>query len=80
MVIPYQTAKFKSANTVAIAILGSTAKFNSCQYFQLYGNFNYVNYASQAQLHKFVPLKFIAPCYTAYNIKRYNQHTQIKIA
>ena len=39
MVIPYQTAKFtcKSANILVIAILGSTAKFNSCQYFQLYG-------------------------------------------
>ena len=33
MAIPYQTAKFK----FAIAILGSTAKFNSRQYFQLYG-------------------------------------------
>ena len=32
MVIPYQTAKFKP-----IAILGSTAKFNSHQYLRLYG-------------------------------------------
>ena len=37
MAIPYRTAKFKSANTLAIAILDSTAKFNSRQYFQLYG-------------------------------------------
>ena len=28
---------FKSANILVIAILGSTAKFNSRQYFQLYG-------------------------------------------
>ena len=33
----YRTAKFKSANILVIAILGSTAKFNSCQYFRLYG-------------------------------------------
>jgi hypothetical protein len=37
MAIPYRTAKFKSANILAIAILGSTAKFNSRQYFRLYG-------------------------------------------
>ena len=37
MAIPYRTAKFKSANTLAIAILGSTAKFNARQYFRLYG-------------------------------------------
>ena len=37
MAIPYQTAKFKFANIFAIAILGSTAKFNSRQYFWLYG-------------------------------------------
>ena len=36
MVIQYQTAKFKSANILAIAILDSTAKFNCRQYFQLY--------------------------------------------
>ena len=36
MAILYQTAKFKSANILAIVILGSTAKFNSRQYFQLY--------------------------------------------
>ncbi|MCG8620484.1 MAG: hypothetical protein MJE68_00610 [Proteobacteria bacterium] len=35
--IPYQTARFKSANILAIAILGSTAKFSSRQYFWLYG-------------------------------------------
>ena len=37
MAIPYRTAKFKSANILVIAIWGSTAKFNSSQYFQLYG-------------------------------------------
>ena len=37
MTIPYRIAKFKSANILAIAILGSTAKFNSRQYFRLYG-------------------------------------------
>ena len=37
MAIPYQTAKFKSANIFAMAILGPTAKFNYRQYFQLYG-------------------------------------------
>ena len=37
MAIPYRTAKFKSANILSIAILGSTAKFNARQYFWLYG-------------------------------------------
>ena len=37
MAIPYRTAKFKSANTFKTAIWDPTAKFNSCQYFQLYG-------------------------------------------
>ena len=38
MAIPYQTGKFiKFANILAVAILGSTAKFNSHQYFRLYG-------------------------------------------
>ena len=37
MVIPCRTAKFKSANILAIAILGSTSKFNYHQYFWLYG-------------------------------------------
>ena len=34
----YQIAKFKSTNNIilAIAILGSTAKFNSRQYIRLY--------------------------------------------
>ena len=36
--IPYRTAKFKSANIFAIAIWGPTAKFNSRQYFRLYGS------------------------------------------
>ena len=40
MAILYQTAKFKSANILAIVILGSTAKFNSRQYFRLYDNNN----------------------------------------
>ena len=38
MAIPYRTAKFKSTNILAIAILGSTAKFNARQYFRLYGS------------------------------------------
>ena len=37
MAIPYRTAKVKSTNILSIAILGSTAKFNSRQYFRLYG-------------------------------------------
>ena len=37
MAIPYQTAKFKSANIFAMVILNPTAKFNSRQYFRLYG-------------------------------------------
>ena len=41
MAIPYRTAKFKSANILAIAILGSTAKFNARQYFRLYGMLPY---------------------------------------
>ena len=40
MVILYQTAKFKSANIFAVVIWGPTAKFNSRQYFQLYGTRN----------------------------------------
>ena len=36
MVIPYRTTKFKSANILAIAILGSTAKFNFHQYKKLH--------------------------------------------
>ena len=38
MAILYRIAKFKSANILAIAILGSTTKFNARQYFRLYGN------------------------------------------
>ena len=37
VVIPYRTAKLKSANTFAMAIWDPTAKFNSHQYFRLYG-------------------------------------------
>ena len=40
MVIPYRTTKFKSANIFSMAILGPSAKFNSCQYFRLYGMLN----------------------------------------
>ena len=36
MGIQYRTTKFKSANILAIEILGSTAKFNSRQHFRLY--------------------------------------------
>ena len=37
MAILYRTTEFKSANTFAMAIWHPTAKFNSRQYFQLYG-------------------------------------------
>ena len=37
MAIPYRTAKFKSANTFVMANWDPTAKFNSRQYFWLYG-------------------------------------------
>ena len=37
MAILYRTAKFKSANMFEMAIWDPTAKFNSCQYFLLYG-------------------------------------------
>ena len=37
MAIPYWTTKLKSANIIAMAIWDPTAKFNSCQYFRLYG-------------------------------------------
>ena len=40
MAILYRTAKFKSANILSIAILGSTAKFNARQYFRLYGSWS----------------------------------------
>ena len=42
MAIPYRTAKFKSTNSLAIAILGSIAKFNARQYFRLYGSNCYI--------------------------------------
>ena len=42
MAIPFQTAKFKSANTLVMAIWDPTAKFNSCQYFQLYSISAYI--------------------------------------
>ena len=37
MAIPYRTAKFKPTNMFAMAIWDPTAKFNSRQYFRLYG-------------------------------------------
>ena len=37
MAIPYRTAKLKSVNTFAMAIWDRTTKFNSRQYFRLYG-------------------------------------------
>ena len=40
MAIPYRTTKFKSANIFTMAIWGPTAKFNSRQYFWLYGMHN----------------------------------------
>ena len=56
MAIPYQTAKLKSANTFAMAIWDPTAKFNSRQYFQLYGSIialinNYVIVSITSTLH-----------------------------
>ena len=38
---PVLNRQFKSANILAIAIWGSTAKFNYCQYFRLYGMHNF---------------------------------------
>ena len=37
MAIPYQTAKLKSANIIVMPVWEQTAKFNSRQYFWLYG-------------------------------------------
>ena len=37
MAIPYRTAKLKSANIFVMSVWDQTAKFNSCQYFRLYG-------------------------------------------
>ena len=42
MVIPYRTTRFKSANTFAMAIWDPTIKFNSRQYFRLYGTQQYL--------------------------------------
>ena len=41
MAIPYQTAKFKSNNSVKNVVWAQTAKFNDRQYFQLYGTYVY---------------------------------------
>ena len=40
MAILYRAAKFKSANTFEMAIWDPTTKFNSRQYFRLYGSNN----------------------------------------
>ena len=64
MVIPHWTAKFRSANTVALAIFGQTTKFNSRQYFQLYlypslhkkGLWNIPN-SGKLKVHKFLHLE-----------------------
>ena len=52
MAIPYRTAKFKFANILATAILGSITKFNSRQYFRLYGNniISHIQYYTQVML------------------------------
>ena len=49
MAIPYQTAKFKSANIYAMEIWYPTAKFNSHQYFQLY-SMTFTTYFAPATL------------------------------
>ena len=57
MAIPYQTAKFKSANIFAMAILGPITKFNSRQYFWLYGilfTINIIAYLSFFKLLQFM--------------------------
>ena len=46
MAIPYRTAKFKSTNIFAMAILGPTAKFNSHQYFRLYDMYTQGHFAN----------------------------------
>ena len=56
MVIPYQTAKFKSANIFAMAILGPTAKFNSHQYFWLYGILFMINIIAYLSFFKLLQL------------------------
>ena len=50
MAIPYRTAKFKSANILIIAILGSTANFNSRQYFRLYGIYTPVEFSTRTSV------------------------------
>ena len=65
MAIPYHIAKFNPANYFAIAILGSTAKFNSCQYFLLcgskgLGSYMYISYSNLR--HKNVLCSYIAIC------------------
>ena len=49
MVIPYWTAKLKSTNIFTMVIWGPTAKFNSCQYFRLYGMLIFV-YSGTSEL------------------------------
>ena len=43
MAILYRTAKFKSANTFEMVIWDPTAKFNSSQYFRLYGIYSHTH-------------------------------------
>ena len=54
MLIPYRTTKFKYTNSFTMVILGPTAKFNSRQYFQLYGM--YMTLCRQSKV-----------CYDCYN-------------
>ena len=63
MEIPYRIAKFKSANIFAIAILGSTTKFNSRQYmyFRLYGTSSNVSLSYHGLTYRLSFLKFIVP-------------------
>ena len=59
--IQYRTAKFKSANIFAMTIWGPTAKFNSRQYFPLYGMFFSLNCQRYSTLYlevKSFPLTF----------------------
>ena len=56
MVIPYRTTKFKCANIFIMAIKDPTAKFNSRQYFQLYGiiamqAYNFVSYTQEQNIN-----------------------------
>ena len=52
MAILYWITKFKSANIFAMVIWGSTAKFNSHQYFQLYGIHMHINVCCDVTIKK----------------------------